>query len=134
MVGKICLWCVHETKKWLSDCGLLCGVCSELWEYLASLSIEMNRLTDSIREDPEKIGIHLKTAPEKRYHALDTITALMHKSKAAYYTSLLYTAQHCTMLHHIALHCCTRHNTALYYTTLHFTTVHSTTLHVAVYT
>jgi hypothetical protein len=27
----------------------------------------MNRLTDSIREDPEKIGIHLKTAPEKRF-------------------------------------------------------------------
>ncbi|XP_076470932.1 inositol 1,4,5-trisphosphate-gated calcium channel ITPR2-like isoform X2 [Babylonia areolata] len=38
---------------------------NELWEYLASLSIEMNRLTDSVREDPEKIGIHLKTAPEK---------------------------------------------------------------------
>ncbi|CAL1535474.1 unnamed protein product, partial [Lymnaea stagnalis] len=37
----------------------------ELWEYLSSLSIEINRLTDSIRDDPEKLGIHLKTAPEK---------------------------------------------------------------------
>ncbi|XP_055891550.1 inositol 1,4,5-trisphosphate receptor type 1-like isoform X4 [Biomphalaria glabrata] len=41
------------------------GKVSELWEYLSSLSIEINRLTDSIRDDPEKLGIHLKTAPEK---------------------------------------------------------------------
>ncbi|BFZ19741.1 hypothetical protein BsWGS_22780 [Bradybaena similaris] len=39
---------------------------TELWDYLSSLSIEINRLTDSIRDDPEKLGIHLKTAPEKR--------------------------------------------------------------------
>ncbi|XP_041375499.1 inositol 1,4,5-trisphosphate receptor type 3-like [Gigantopelta aegis] len=38
---------------------------SELWEYISSLSIEMNRLTDSIKEDPDKIAIYLKTAPEK---------------------------------------------------------------------
>lgn len=39
----------------------------ELWDYLSNLSVEMNRLTDSIKEDPDKIAIHLKTAPEKRY-------------------------------------------------------------------
>ncbi|KAL5022859.1 hypothetical protein ScPMuIL_002014, partial [Solemya velum] len=38
---------------------------SELWDYLSAMSIEMNRLTDSIKEDPDKIAIHLKTAPEK---------------------------------------------------------------------
>ncbi|XP_021341779.1 inositol 1,4,5-trisphosphate receptor type 2-like [Mizuhopecten yessoensis] len=37
----------------------------DLWEYLSNLSIDMNRLTDSIKEDPDKIAIHLKTAPEK---------------------------------------------------------------------
>ncbi|VDI71716.1 Hypothetical predicted protein [Mytilus galloprovincialis] len=37
----------------------------ELWDYLSNLSIEMNRLTDSIKEDPDKIAIQLKTAPEK---------------------------------------------------------------------
>ncbi|XP_071092410.1 inositol 1,4,5-trisphosphate-gated calcium channel ITPR3-like isoform X4 [Haliotis cracherodii] len=37
----------------------------ELWDYLSSLSIEINRLTDSIKEDPDKIAIYLKTAPEK---------------------------------------------------------------------
>lgn len=42
-------------------------LCRDLWEYLSNLSIDMNRLTDSIKEDPDKIAIHLKTAPEKRY-------------------------------------------------------------------
>ncbi|XP_036355381.1 inositol 1,4,5-trisphosphate receptor type 3-like [Octopus sinensis] len=37
----------------------------DLWEYLSNVSVEMNRLTDSIKEDPDKIAIHLKTAPEK---------------------------------------------------------------------
>ncbi|KAH9498183.1 hypothetical protein Btru_007903 [Bulinus truncatus] len=44
---------------------VVCEHLRELWEYLSSLSIEINRLTDSIRDDPEKLGIHLKTAPEK---------------------------------------------------------------------
>lgn len=38
----------------------------DLWDYMSNLSIEMNRLTDSIKEDPDKIAIHLKTAPERR--------------------------------------------------------------------
>lgn len=38
----------------------------DLWDYISNLSIEMNRLTDSIKEDPDKIAIHLKTAPERR--------------------------------------------------------------------
>ncbi|KAK3086885.1 hypothetical protein FSP39_024881 [Pinctada imbricata] len=37
----------------------------DLWDYLSNLSIDMNRLTDSVKEDPDKIAIHLKTAPEK---------------------------------------------------------------------
>lgn len=39
----------------------------DLWDYLSNLSIDMNRLTDSVKEDPDKIAIHLKTAPERRY-------------------------------------------------------------------
>ncbi|XP_078335085.1 inositol 1,4,5-trisphosphate-gated calcium channel ITPR2-like [Crassostrea virginica] len=37
----------------------------DLWDYMSNLSIEMNRLTDGIKEDPDKIAIHLKTAPER---------------------------------------------------------------------
>lgn len=38
---------------------------TDLWEYLSNVSVDTNRLTDSIKEDPDKIAIHLKTAPEK---------------------------------------------------------------------
>ena len=34
---------------------------------MSKVSVEMNRLTDSIKEDPDKIAIYIKTAPEKRY-------------------------------------------------------------------
>ena len=39
----------------------------DLWDYMSKVSVEMNRLTDSIKEDPDKIAIYIKTAPEKRY-------------------------------------------------------------------
>jgi len=38
----------------------------ELWEFMSTVSVEMNRLTDSVKEDPDKIAIYIKTAPEKR--------------------------------------------------------------------
>ncbi|WAR13356.1 ITPR1-like protein, partial [Mya arenaria] len=37
----------------------------DLWEFMSNVSVEMNRLTDSIKEDPDKIAIYIKTAPEK---------------------------------------------------------------------
>ena len=38
----------------------------DLWDYMSKVSVEMNRLTDSVKEDPDKIAIYIKTAPEKR--------------------------------------------------------------------
>ena len=33
----------------------------------------MNRLTDSVKEDPDKIAIYIKTAPEKRFSKFQLI-------------------------------------------------------------
>ena len=43
-----------------------CIIFRDLWDYMSKVSVEMNRLTDSVKEDPDKIAIYIKTAPEKR--------------------------------------------------------------------
>ena len=46
---------------------ILSFYCRDLWDYISKVSVEMNRLTDSVKEDPDKIAIYIKTAPEKRF-------------------------------------------------------------------
>ena len=60
-----------------ADFSKLCNrpINRDLWDYMSNLSIEMNRLTDSIKEDPDKIAIHLKTAPERRYTSHQTTSS-----------------------------------------------------------
>ena len=51
---------------------------------MSNVSVEMNRLTDSVKEDPDKIAVYIKTAPEKRcvlsyaFTPLSTIFQLYH--------------------------------------------------------
>jgi hypothetical protein len=38
----------------------------EIWHYISIVSLEMNKLTDSIKADPDKMAIYINCAPEKR--------------------------------------------------------------------
>ncbi|KAL4233979.1 hypothetical protein ACF0H5_005634 [Mactra antiquata] len=56
----------------------------DLWDYLATASVQMNHLTDNIKEDPDKIALYIKTAPEKSGQAAAP------DFEASSYGSLLY--------------------------------------------
>ncbi|XP_055955374.1 inositol 1,4,5-trisphosphate receptor type 1 [Patella vulgata] len=41
---------------------------SDLWDYLTSLVTEINKVTDTAKEDPDKLAANLKSPPEKGGH------------------------------------------------------------------
>ncbi|KAK3610322.1 hypothetical protein CHS0354_029791 [Potamilus streckersoni] len=68
------LKCLHHVYLKSGDTVMETGASEmshfgDLWEFLSNVSVDMNRLTDSVKEDPDKIGTHLKTAPEKSSQA-----------------------------------------------------------------
>ncbi|ESO91009.1 hypothetical protein LOTGIDRAFT_163525 [Lottia gigantea] len=64
---------------------------SDLWEYLQSLTTELNKVTDTAKEDPDKLAANLKSPPTKPggdgFHAAD--------SESSVYGTVLYMLEGC---------------------------------------
>ncbi|KAL4233980.1 hypothetical protein ACF0H5_005635 [Mactra antiquata] len=64
------LKCLHHVYMKSSESAMESGASEmshfgDLWEFMSTVSVEMNRLTDGVKEDPDKIATYIKTAPEK---------------------------------------------------------------------
>ncbi|XP_060552412.1 inositol 1,4,5-trisphosphate receptor type 2-like [Ruditapes philippinarum] len=64
------LKCLHHVYMKTGDTKMDTGASElshfeEIWHYISIVSLEMNKLTDSIKADPDKMAIYINCAPEK---------------------------------------------------------------------